>query len=324
MQTDWLIDFMTLAQTRSFSRSAQLRHITQPAFSRRIRSLEAWASADLVDRSCHPPSLTQAGRLLYSKAPALVASIQHTHTLLRAHAPIGQDLLRFACPPLLAFHFFPAWICRVGGALGDTKIRLTALDPREALQHLNNGDCDLLLAYDRPELSTALDTERCEMRRLDRERLVPCVRPGADGRPMHVLAGKSLRPLPYLAHSAGTGLDEVVTLALKQQQQGPCLHRVFESNSPETLKAMALAGQGIAFLPERSVQAELLSARLVPAGDALDLSLDICILRTRSVHSSARKPLLDHFWARLRADPGAPAGNGTPATAERQELIEAA
>ena len=54
METKWLEDFVSLAETRSFSRSAQLRHVTQPAFSRRIQSLEAWAGSDLVDRSSTP------------------------------------------------------------------------------------------------------------------------------------------------------------------------------------------------------------------------------------------------------------------------------
>ena len=50
METRWLEDFVSLAETRSFSRSAQLRHVTQSAFSRRIQSLETWAGTDLVDR----------------------------------------------------------------------------------------------------------------------------------------------------------------------------------------------------------------------------------------------------------------------------------
>ncbi len=40
METKWLEDFVSLAETRSFSRSAQLRHMTQPAFSRRIQALD--------------------------------------------------------------------------------------------------------------------------------------------------------------------------------------------------------------------------------------------------------------------------------------------
>ena len=61
MDTKWLEDFVSLAETRSFSRSAQSRHVTQPAFSRRIQALEAWAGADLVDRSIYPTRLTAAG-----------------------------------------------------------------------------------------------------------------------------------------------------------------------------------------------------------------------------------------------------------------------
>ena len=68
METKWLEDFVSLAETRSFSRSAQLRHVTQPAFSRRIQSLEAWAGTDLVDRSAYPTRLTAAGETLHAQA----------------------------------------------------------------------------------------------------------------------------------------------------------------------------------------------------------------------------------------------------------------
>jgi hypothetical protein len=44
----------SLAETRSFSRSAELRHVSQPAFSRRIQALEAWLATELIDRSVYP------------------------------------------------------------------------------------------------------------------------------------------------------------------------------------------------------------------------------------------------------------------------------
>ena len=57
METKWLEDFISLSETRSFSRSAQLRHVTQPAFSRRIQSLESWAGTDLdIAPNLRPPS----------------------------------------------------------------------------------------------------------------------------------------------------------------------------------------------------------------------------------------------------------------------------
>jgi len=40
VELKWLEDFISLARTRNFSRSAEERHVTQSAFSRRIQALE--------------------------------------------------------------------------------------------------------------------------------------------------------------------------------------------------------------------------------------------------------------------------------------------
>ena len=108
METKWLEDFVSLAETRSFSRSAQLRHVTQPAFSRRIQSLEAWAGSDLVDRSSYPTRLTAAGETLYAQALDMLQFLNSTRAMLRAQASAGQDVIAFAVPHTLAFTFFPA------------------------------------------------------------------------------------------------------------------------------------------------------------------------------------------------------------------------
>ena len=92
MDTKWLEDFVSLAETRSFSRSAQLRHITQSAFSRRIQSLEAWAGAPLVDRSAYPTQLTAAGTALYARALDILQSLQSSRALLRSAASATPTL----------------------------------------------------------------------------------------------------------------------------------------------------------------------------------------------------------------------------------------
>ena len=61
MNLIWLDDFLTLAASGSFSRAAQERHMTQPAFSRRVRALEDWLGVVLFDRSTQPATLTEAG-----------------------------------------------------------------------------------------------------------------------------------------------------------------------------------------------------------------------------------------------------------------------
>ena len=53
MDIMWLEDFIKLADEGNFSRAAEARNLTQPAFSRRIRALEDWVGATLVDRDTH-------------------------------------------------------------------------------------------------------------------------------------------------------------------------------------------------------------------------------------------------------------------------------
>lgn len=86
MDMKWIEDFLCLADTRSFSRSAIERHASQPAFSRRIQSLEHWLGAKLVDRSCNPLSLTTAGHVFRGHAIGIVHQVHKARNILR-HAP---------------------------------------------------------------------------------------------------------------------------------------------------------------------------------------------------------------------------------------------
>ncbi|NWM05812.1 LysR family transcriptional regulator, partial [Klebsiella quasipneumoniae] len=47
MEIKWLEDFLALANTLNFSKAADERHVTQSAFSRRIKQLEAWLGTTL-------------------------------------------------------------------------------------------------------------------------------------------------------------------------------------------------------------------------------------------------------------------------------------
>jgi DNA-binding transcriptional LysR family regulator len=87
METRWLEDFLVLADTGSFTRSAEIRHLTQPAFSRRIKSLESWFGADLIDRTTYPTRLTAAGELLREQAVQMLAQINSTRAQLRGLQP---------------------------------------------------------------------------------------------------------------------------------------------------------------------------------------------------------------------------------------------
>lgn len=83
MDLKWMEDFLCLADTGSFSRSASARHASQSAFSRRIQSLEHWLGAKLVERGSTPLSLTTAGHLFRDHAVGIVQQLHQARNVLR-------------------------------------------------------------------------------------------------------------------------------------------------------------------------------------------------------------------------------------------------
>lgn len=76
-------DLLAVAQTKNFSRAADLRCVTQSALSRRIRSLEDWAGVELVDRSTYPVQLTAAGQTFCDQGREALAALIELRTSLR-------------------------------------------------------------------------------------------------------------------------------------------------------------------------------------------------------------------------------------------------
>jgi LysR family transcriptional regulator, hypochlorite-specific transcription factor HypT len=309
METRWLEDFVSLAETRSFSRSAQLRHVTQPAFSRRIQALEAWAGVDLVDRSSYPTRLTPAGQTLLPQALEVLGSLQAAHNLMRGHQNTAQDMVEFAVPHSLAFTFFPHWVMELRQRFGAFKSRLTGLNVHDAVLQMTEGNCDLLLAYHHPTQPLQLNPERYEMLSLGSETLAPYAKADADGQPMFHLPGRSREPVPYLGYSSGAYLGRLVDLMLKQAGESIYLEPVYETDMAEGLKAMALEGHGVAFLPASSVKKELRARRLVPAGPlqtggpALEVTMEVRLYRERPEMARQTKAVAQAMWGFLSEHP---------------------
>jgi LysR family transcriptional regulator, hypochlorite-specific transcription factor HypT len=308
METKWLEDFVSLAETRSFSRSAQLRHVTQPAFSRRIQALEAWAGTDLVDRSSYPTRLTPAGETLYAQALEMLQALQSTRAMLRGYTSAGQDVVEFAVPHTLAFTFFPAWVSGLREKFGPMKSRLIALNVHDAVMRLVEGSCDMLISYHHPSQPFQLDPDRYEMVTLGQEVLAPYVRPGADGAPLYLLPGTASRPLPYLGYAPGAYLGRVVDLILKQSPVPIHLDRVYETDMAEGLKAMALEGHGIAFLPASAVKKDLRARKLVSAAPSdlkpLEMMMEVRAYREKPADRAHPKGTTQALWTFLQGQAG--------------------
>lgn len=306
METKWLEDFVSLAETHSFSRSAQLRHVTQPAFSRRIQALEAWAGTDLVDRSSYPTRLTPAGETLHGQALEMLQALQSTRAMLRGHSAAGQDVIEFAVPHTLAFTFFPAWVSSLRERFGPIKSRLIALNVHDAVMRLVDGGCDLLIAYHHPSQPLQLDTDRYQMVTLGQELLSPFSRADAAGQPLFRMPGTPGQPLPYLGYAPGAYLGRVTDLILKQAGTAIHLDRVYETDMAEGLKVMALEGHGVAFLPHSAVRKELRSKKLVsaapPGAPGLELTMEVRAYREKPMGKEVPKGTAQALWTYLAGD----------------------
>ncbi len=296
MEAKWLEDFVTLAETRSFSRAAELRHITQPAFSRRIQALEAWLGTDLIDRAVYPTRLTPAGETFRAQALDMLARLDETRAMLRAQRPDARGIIDLAMPHTLSLTFFPAWLGEIERELGTVWTRLMAVNVHDAVLQLVQGGCDLTMVYHHPRHPVKLDLRHYDMLRLGSETIYPYCRPDASGQPEYPLPGNAAQPTPFLAYTPNAYLGRMADLIIRAGNLQPMLAECFEADMAEGLKAMALAGHGVAFLPESAVQREVASGELVCAGSTYTETMDIRLYRARPEANGPVKPVADALW----------------------------
>jgi LysR family transcriptional regulator, hypochlorite-specific transcription factor HypT len=302
METKWLEDFISLAETRSFSRSAELRHVTQPAFSRRIQSLEAWLGADLIDRTSYPTRLTPAGEVFYEQALEMLGQVNNARALLRGKRPTAQTTVDFAVPHTLSLTYMPKWITELKDGFGTLHSRLIALNVHDAVMTMVEGGCDLLLCYHHPRQPVQLDASRYDMLTLGSETLRAYARCDKSGVPSLLLPGSAKAPLPFLSYTSNAYLGRMVDMILADAERPLFLEKRYETDMAEGLKMMALEGHGIAFLPESAVTREIKQKHLARADGGQpdwELSMEIRLYRERPSSQRPGKPIVSRLWEYL-------------------------
>ncbi|WP_347265842.1 LysR family transcriptional regulator [Paracoccus sp. (in: a-proteobacteria)] len=278
MELKWLEDFIMLANTASFSRAAQARNVTQSAFSRRIKQLESWAGAPLISRATIPAELTAEGRAFLPFAQETLRSFQTARESLGARDAGPGERLTLASLHTLSVTVMPEWIERIATVLPGLRTRM--IPDRggieDNLEALVSGEADLFSSYAHPFVPVLLDPGQFDWITLGHEAILPVIAPAlrTPALPAPATCADFLaemarlgRPVPYLDH----GPSSFIGTALARLLAGRPLNRhvVHEHAISVGLRAMALRGWGLCWLPERLVQGDLAAGRLVPAsGDA--------------------------------------------------------
>jgi DNA-binding transcriptional LysR family regulator len=277
--------------------------VTQPAFSRRIQALEAWVGTELIDRSSFPTRLTQSGEVFHAQALSILAQAHEARALLRSQEGTSAATIEFAVPHTLALTFFPQWLSEVEHAIGRLRTRLRALNVHDAVLMLVEGGVDLVMGYHHPGQPRPLDPARYESVVIGAERVAPFSGVAADGTPLFSLPGTASEPTPYLSYTPNAYLGRMTQILLSKAPAPVCLDKVYETDMAEGLKAMALAGHGVAFLPHSAAADAVATGRLVPLDTVgeLSLTMEIRLYRDKLAvpADESRRMLVGKLWRQV-------------------------
>lgn len=295
MQLKWLEDFLLLAQERSFTRAAELRHVTHPAFGRRIRALEAWAGTPLVERGGGPVRLTPAGTAFLETAGQMARNLSQSHEELQAIAGREARTVTLATGRTLARTVVADLLVRLRPQLGDGELRVLTRSLAAAVDELQRGDADFSLIYHHPTLVVPLDARQFSHLTVATDRLVPLARADAQGAPLYRF-GVDDKPVPYVAYGRTLALGRLVEDHLANHPAAPRLQQLVECDSPDAHYEYVLRGLGVSWLPWSVAHGDCKAGRLASAGDKrMEIKFDVRLYRPKR----RLGPLAEALWTQM-------------------------
>jgi len=291
MELKWIEDYLALARHGSFSKAAEARFVTQPAFSRRIRSLENWLGMTLVDRSKYPTTLTEAGQAFLVDAEALQAQIYASRDQLRALSR-DQEALVVLSQHTLALSFIPGWLQNIEPLLGDVLLKVNANNLHDSVESFMAGAGNFLLCFSSSEVFQELERDDIDSIQVGTDLLVPVTAVDQQGQALYSVTQQE--PLRLLSYPKESFFGKLVTgLCLPRLEEGTGLHPVCENALAEGLKALVERGYGIAWLPRCLVEKELECGHM----QVMDLPLVSIELKIKLYRFKAElSPVAEKFW----------------------------
>jgi DNA-binding transcriptional LysR family regulator len=142
---DWneLKAFVAVADHESFSKAAIQLHLTQPAISKRIQSLEAGLGVRLFDRVGKRVYLTDGGRLLRPRAEALLRELGDTQTLLKNLHGRVEGVLALATSHHVGLHRLAPVLRAFSQRFPDVRLDIRFVDSEIAHDMVASAEAEL-------------------------------------------------------------------------------------------------------------------------------------------------------------------------------------
>lgn len=246
--------FTEVAAQGSMARAAEALHLTPPAVSMQIQSIESQVGLPLFDRQGRTLSLSTAGEYFLVHAKKLLAALKEADDAMARLKRVERGLLTIGIVST-AKYFVPHLMARFHADHLGVEVRLRVVGNREALVALMQaGEADLSIMGRPPkELATRAESFAAH----------PLVFVAPPEHPLTRRSGLPVAALSnhdFIAREHGSGTRVAMEQFFAEHRHTPRI--AMEMSSNETIKQAVIAGLGLSFLSLHTIGLELRSGLL--------------------------------------------------------------
>lgn len=282
MDTANLDAFLAVAQSGSFSRAAEYLHLTQPAISKRIATLETQLNARLFDRIGRTIRLTEAGHALKPRAELILNVLSDTQHALGNLSSTITGRLSVATSHHIGLHRLPPILRRFIKAYPGVALDIQFLDSEIAYDKVLHGEIELAVITLAPQVAPPLVATR-----LWRDQLEFVVAPEHPLAELPQVSMQQLAGFAAVLPEAHTFTHKVVSQLFEQYALTP--QASMNTNYMETIKMLVSIGLAWSVLPRTMLDTQV-RALQVP-GTTLMRELG-CIHHSGRTLSNAARALI--------------------------------
>ncbi|MFP2926273.1 LysR family transcriptional regulator [Pyxidicoccus sp. 3LG] len=255
MQLESLKMFCDVVETGSFSRAAQLNHVTQSAVSQQIRALENRYEQKLLSRSARQVTPTPAGERLFRGCKEILARFAEVEQEIREQATEVAGTSTVSTIYSVGLHELNAVQKQLLKAHPKVNMRLNYRRNDQVYDDVILGAAEIgIVAYPQPRAGVDILPFR------DDKLAVVCA-------PNHSFATKqkvsltALSGVPFIAFDREAPTRKALDRLFREKNID--INPVMEMDNVETIKRAVEMGLGVAILPMATAQGEVKGGSLV-------------------------------------------------------------
>ena len=244
MNTSQLACFLTVAEALNFAMAAERLHITQPAVTQQIRTLEDELGFKLFNRTTRTVELTKAGLFFINDAKNVLETLARTKKRGGESFEDTRVQLRIGCHAHHEIELFPALLCELRESWPEVYPVFRVIPFRHLYQQLIEDDLDVVIGFREGGLNKYVNYR--ELAKIPIVALVPQEHPLA-GRTE--IAPEELKGEKLIAGEPWSCPEQLRAAQYALIEDKSALD-VYLCDSGEGASALAAAGFGIAVLPK--------------------------------------------------------------------------